>query len=127
VNTAVICVKEKTLIIICILGSVVGISSLYLISFMIVSVEVSPGDISQEYLGRKVKISGTVQDLRFHRNGHIFFKVADEKGSTDVVIWEERLERLELSGANMSELRNDVGIQITGDVEYYRGNIQVVV
>ncbi len=118
---------EKTLIRVCLLGSVVGITSLYLLSFMIVPVDLGAGEIAREHIGRKLRLSGTVHDLRLHRNGHIFFKLADDTGSVDVVIWEDRAEQLALSGVNLSRLRNGAGIRITGDVEYYKGRLQLVV
>jgi DNA/RNA endonuclease YhcR with UshA esterase domain len=119
-------VKEGTLIWICIAGSAIGIVSLYFLSFMLISLELSPGEVGQQHLGRRVSLSGTAQNVEFNRNGHIFFDLADDSGDVEVVIWEDRAEQLELSGLNMSRLRNGAVVEITGDVEYYRGRIQVV-
>jgi exonuclease VII large subunit len=120
-------VNDRTLIRICILGSAAGIISLYFSSFMIVAVDVSAGEIGQDLVGRRVKISGTVDNLIIHRNGHMFFDLADETGSAEVVIWEDRVEQLELSGTDLGQLKEGINITITGDVEYYRGRIHVVV
>lgn len=119
--------KERTLVRICLLGSVLGIVSLYFLSFMIAAFDVGAGEISQEHIGRKVRLSGTVQELSIHRSGHMFFELADDTGSIDVAIWEDRVEQLALSGMDMSMLRNGADIELTGDVEYYRGGLQVVV
>ena len=119
--------KERTLIRICLLGSVLGIISLYFLSFMIVAVDVGAGEISQEHIGRKVRLSGTVQELSIHRSGHMFFELADDTGSIDVAIWEDRVEQLALSGMDMSRLKNGAEIELAGDVEYYKGGLQVVV
>ncbi len=118
--------KESVLIRVCLLGSVTGIVALYFISFMLVAEEVGAGEITKDYIGRKVKISGTVEGLREHRSGHIFFEMRDETGSMDVVIWEDKAEQLALSGMNLSRLREGIGIEVTGKVEYYKGNLQVV-
>ena len=119
--------NDMTLIRICILGSAVGIISLYFFSFMIVAVDVSAGEIGQDLIGRRVKLSGTVDELSIHRSGHMFFDLTDETGSAEVVIWEDRVEQLELSGTDLGQLKDGINITITGDVEYYRGRIQVVV
>ena len=119
-------VRESTLVKLCILGSVIGIASLYFLSFMLIPVDAGAGEITREHIGRKVTLSGEVQELRFHSNGHIFFELHDETGSAEVVIWEDSVEQLELSGIDMSRLENGANITITGDVEYYRGGIQVV-
>lgn len=81
--------KESALIRICLLGSIAGIITLYFISFMMVAEELGAGEITQGYIGRKVKLSGVVEGLREHMSGHIFFGIRDETGSVDVVIWEE--------------------------------------
>lgn len=119
--------KESFLIKVCITGSIAGLVSLYFISFMIVPEEIGPGELSPEFLGRKVRLSGTVQELRTHPSGHVFFELADETGSADVVIWEDKAEQLLLSGVNVSKIENGVGMEVTGSVEYYKGNLQVVI
>lgn len=118
--------KESALIRICLLGSIAGIITLYFISFMMVAEELGAGEITQGYIGRKVKLSGVVEGLREHMSGHIFFGIRDETGSVDVVIWEDKAEQLMLSGMNLSRLQDGVGIDVTGRVERYKGNLQVV-
>jgi DNA/RNA endonuclease YhcR with UshA esterase domain len=122
----VLCVKDSSLIRICLLGSVAGIAALYFVSFMVVAEELGAGEINQNHAGRKVRVSGIVEDLREHRNGHIFFGIRDETGSVDVVVWEDRVEQLKLSGIDMGRIREGAGIEITGSVELYRGDVQVV-
>jgi len=120
-------VKDSTLIRICILGSVAGIISLYFLSFMIVPVDAGAGEVGQDLVGRRVRLSGTVNSLEVHRNGHMFFEIEDSTGSVDVVIWEDRAEQLSLSGTDLSRIRDGAELAVTGDVERYRGRIQVVV
>jgi exonuclease VII large subunit len=120
-------VKENQLIKICVVGSIAGIISIYFVSFLFTAEEVNPGDITESYLGRKVKVSGSVEDLRFHENGHIFFDLKDDRGSIDIVIWEDRVQSLMLSGTDFSKISEGVGIELTGYVESYKGNFQIVV
>ena len=119
--------KETLLIKICLLGSVVGILSIYFLSFMIVPEEIGAGEITENHVGRKVRLSGTVEGFRMHSNGHVFFEVMDETGSVDVVIWEERVEQLMLSGTDVTRITGGIPIGLTGTVELYRGSVQVVV
>lgn len=119
-------VKESQLIRLCVLGSVSGIVALYFASFMVATLDMDAGRISQNHVGMKVRVSGVVEDLREHRNGHIFFEIRDDTGSVDVVIWEDRVEQFGMSGIDVGEIREGTGIEITGNVELYRGNVQVV-
>ena len=123
---AVFYVKESFLIRICLAGSVIGIFSIYLLSFTIVAEEVGAGEIGNSDVGRKVRLSGEVDNLRLHSNGHIFFDLKDETGSIDVVIWEDRAEQLRLAGTDLDNIRDGAGIEVTGNVELYRGSVQVV-
>lgn len=119
--------KESFLIRICLIGASVGLIALYFLSLMITPVDVAPSEIRQDLLGRKVVMSGTVRELRQHPNGHIFFELEDESGSSDIVIWEEKAEQLRLSGVDLDRIRNGIILNITGSVELYRGSLQVVV
>jgi DNA/RNA endonuclease YhcR with UshA esterase domain len=127
VKIAVFCVKESFLIKICLLGSVAGILSIYFLSFMIVPEEIGAGEITENHAGRKVKLSGTVEGFRLHSNGHVFFEVTDDTGSVDVVIWEEKVEQLMLSGTDVTRITEGISIELTGTVELYRGSVQVVI
>lgn len=118
--------KVNTLIKICVIGAVAGIISLFFISQMILPLEVSPGEISQDLVGRKVKVSGTVGDTRVHPSGHIFFEIGDESGSIDVVIWEEKAEQMALTGIDIGKIRDGAYLEATGYVEYYKGDPQIV-
>jgi DNA/RNA endonuclease YhcR with UshA esterase domain len=118
--------KEITLIRVCLLGSVAGIIALYLISFTMVAEEVGSGEITQDHIGMRVKLSGFVEGLREHSSGHIFFELRDDTGVVDVVVWEDKAEQLMLSGTELERLQDGAGIEITGRVERYRGSLQVV-
>ena len=119
--------KESFLIKVCLIGAGLGILSLFFISFTIVPVEMSPGNVNRDHVGYRVKLSGTIEDLREHNDGHIFFKLSDGKDFVDVAFWHDSIERLQLSGVNISRLRNGEGMEIIGDVELYRGSVHVVV
>lgn len=119
--------KENQLIKICLVGSIIGIISIYFVSFLFSAEEIKTGEITETFIGRKVKVSGSVDNIRFHNNGHIFFDLKDNTGSIDVVIWEDRVESLKLSGTDLSKIENGFGIELTGNVESYKGNLQIVI
>ncbi len=120
------CVKERSIILACIIGSLAGTASLYLVSFMLEETEMGAGEIGTEHVGMRVALNGSIGNVDFHNNGHIFFTLMDDTGSVDVVIWESRAEQLELSGVNLSGISEGMQAGVRGDVEYYRGNVQVV-
>jgi exonuclease VII large subunit len=112
---------------ICIIGSFLGITSLYFISFLLTAEDIEIDEIGRDYIGRRVALSGNISDFRVHRNGHLFFTILDNTGSLDVVIWEDRVEQLELSGINLNNLESSSEVRIIGNVEIYRGDMLIVI
>jgi DNA/RNA endonuclease YhcR with UshA esterase domain len=119
--------NERTVLLICLLGSFAGIVSLFFLSFMTEPVRVDPGELGSDMIGSKVVMSGTASGVRTHPGGHIFFSLVKGNGSSDIVIWEDRAAQLELSGINLSNIRDGVGMEVTGSPELYKGNVQLVV
>ena len=119
--------KERTLLSICFIGAIIGIIILYLLSFMITPIEASPSSIDQSMVGRSVFVSGRVANLEHHENGHIFFDIEDEEGYASAVIWKDRVRFLLMSGEDLTKLSNGQAIEVVGDVEMYKGNVQIVI
>ena len=112
---------------VCIFGSLIGIFSLYLLSFTLVTIECEPNDVNPSLVGRKLSLSGTCTEVDFHKNGHIFFSLSDSRNSVDVVIWEQKADELRYSGVNMSRFREGANLTITGYLERNKGMLQLVV
>jgi exonuclease VII large subunit len=119
-------VKENTLLRISLAGSVMGLVALYFIVLNISSPAVKIGEVTGNLAGSAVKIHGEVRDFYEHSNGHYFFTLADETGGIRVVIWQDILEELSLGGMDVSRIRDGTELEITGTVELYRGELELI-
>ena len=119
--------QERTVVWLCLAGSVSGIIALFFLSLMIVPQEMSPGEITRDHVGMLLKLNGTAEQVRTHPSGHIFFELRDGSGGVDVVIWGDRAEQLSFSGINVYGIRDGSELELTGTAELYRGSVQVVV
>ena len=70
--------------------------------------------------------TGDVIELYRHENGHVFFSVRDNTGKVRVILWQDEIERLELTGFNTSDIRNGLSAEVTGTVEIYRGEPEII-
>jgi aspartyl/asparaginyl-tRNA synthetase len=107
-------------------GAALSVLALYVVSLGLGSVTIGAGDAGPSMAGQIVKVSGEVRDLQFHKNGHIFFSLRDGTGDVRVVLWESDVERLELAGVNASAIRNGMLAEVTGTIEMYRGEAEIV-
>ncbi len=87
-----------------------GFAGLVAVSLLEEPLRLMPSDVSEEYLGRRVKVCGDVRDLR-EKGGNTFFHLWDGKGSVFVVFFR----------------KVDVGARacVCGIVQEYRGEIEV--
>lgn len=108
------------------IGSILGLIALYFIVLNISSVHVKIGEVTGKLIGSVVEVEGEVKDFYEHKNGHFFFNLKDDTGEIRVAIWENVVEELRLSGVNISEIRNGARMEITGTVELYRGELELI-
>ncbi len=118
--------NEKTLLRVCLIGFLLSITVLYFLVLNLSSEHVKIGEITKAYVGKVVNISGMVENLYKHKNGHMFFDLKDDTGSIKIVLWDTKIDRLTLSGFNISKIRNGVTLQIVGTVEVYRNELEII-
>jgi len=118
--------NDKQIIRLCLAGSVLSIIAIYFIGLQVGSQSVKVGEITGDFAGRAVNVTGEVANLYFHKNGHIFFNLKDEDSKIRVVVWESVVEQLGHSGVNISQIRNGDRIQIVGNVEIYQGEPEII-
>lgn len=119
-------VDDKKVINFCLIGSVIGIISIYIISLMMGSEQVKVEDITSNMVGKVVNVKGEVSDIYFHKNGHVFFNLKEGGSKVRVVIWENIAEQMKYSGIDIYNLKNGDRVEITGTVELYRGEPEVI-
>lgn len=117
--------NEKQLMKISAVGIIICFIILYLISIQDLSVDVKIGDIDRSYIGKTVDLTGEINNI-FTNNGDVFFDIEDETGSIKVVLWEDTLDLLRMKNVNVSEMENGKSINIQGEVQVYKGELEVL-
>jgi DNA/RNA endonuclease YhcR with UshA esterase domain len=118
--------NDAQLMRLCFLGAFAGIAAIYIASLYIEPGQLGAGEVTADMAGISVKVTGEVIDLYIHKNGHIFFSVRDDTGKVRVVLWQDEIEMMELYGFNRSLIRNGVYAEVTGAVEMYRGEPEII-
>jgi len=104
--------EEKTLSNIALISVIIGIISLFVISYFLDYKETEIGMIDGSYLGKNVKVIGEVG--KFNDYGTLkTFIVKDSTGEIMVVVFTESLE---VEG----------NVEIVGSVEDYKGNLEII-
>lgn len=117
--------NERKLTKISFVGVVFGLLVLYLLVNHLYSLHVNIGEIDSSYVGRSVNITGKVTGVKMS-NGNIFFDVKDDTGKIKVVLWKDTIELLELSGTDIHEIKNGDVVNIVGNIQLYKGELEVI-
>ncbi|MEM2282767.1 MAG: OB-fold nucleic acid binding domain-containing protein [Candidatus Hadarchaeales archaeon] len=110
--------REKTLIRLAVVCSVVGVAVLCLAATYAKPKEVELSTVTQE-LGRMVEVYGTVAEVRFSK-GNAFVKLADESGQTVDIPLFSRV----LSGLENFEIGDR--LRVRGKARTYNGTPQII-
>tara|TARA_Y100000310_G_C20312809_1_gene637008 strand:- start:360 stop:704 length:345 start_codon:yes stop_codon:yes gene_type:complete len=105
--------KEKTLLNIALIGSLVGLFILYLVSDIMMVEEISLDRIAGIDYGTKVKVKGIVENV-INAENVVIFEVM-QPNSVTVVLFE--------SGVSVSE--GDM-VEVIGEIEEYEGKREVI-
>lgn len=110
----------------CLIGSVICIIAIYFLALQVGSQSVKVGEITGDFSGRVVNVTGYASDVYLHKNGHIFFNLKEGQSKIRVVIWESIVEQLSYSGVNISQIKNGNRVQLVGTVEMYQGEPEII-
>ena len=117
---------EGRIVKISIIGAVLSLIAIFIFVSRVVPEDVKIGDISRDYVGRVISITGTVRDLNM-KDGNAFFKLLDETGEVNVVIWGDVLKSLDATDGNIRVLDENMTLSLVGEVDVHSGYIQIVV
>lgn len=118
--------NESVMFRICIAGSIAGLIALYLITINIAPLDVKIGEVTGMLIGNIINVRGTVTDFYEHEDGHYFFRIRDDTGSLRVVMWDDIVKQLSLGGIDVDEIGNGVMMDITGTLEIYKGDLELI-
>lgn len=116
---------EKQLAMTSVAGSVISLIAIYIIVSSMGPGDVNIGQITAEHAGKAVKVTGIIVNMDV-KDGNAFFTLADGTGEIRVVLWEGILRELERDGLDTSMLRDNVKISVEGEVDVYRGQLEIV-
>jgi DNA/RNA endonuclease YhcR with UshA esterase domain len=112
--------KERFLMRISFIGSVIGLVAIYMIVSHMDFSGVKIGSITGDMTGTTVNVTGNVEDLYRHKDGHIFFTLSDETGGVKIVIWSDTAKRLNFT------IKNNIDVNVMGNVKLYKGEPEVI-
>ena len=106
--------------------SVLGIMLIYFASASIKPVEVQISDLSFDYVGKVATVSGTIVYKKEHPAGHIFLTLSDGENKLQVPIFYGVVKNLEGSDTTKEMLKYKTYLTVTGMVDEYNGELQIV-
>ncbi len=116
---------EKQLRALSVLGTLACLAVLYLMMSFVEASYVPLCDIGSEHKGKLVSVKGYAKDM-LHAEGNVFFTLYDGGCEIDVVLWRSVVSALEMNDINISEIKENVSIRLSGEVQVYRGLYQIV-
>lgn len=99
--------------------SMIGLFLLFIISSAMEPAEVGIKEIGYDDVGRYVRVRGIVSSVYYHPDGHVFLTLRDLEGKIKVVIFSDVARDLELRESDI--------ITINGFVDYYHGELELIV
>lgn len=117
--------NEDQLTKIAVIGSIVTIILIYVFVSFVSPEVLDIGEIGIQHRGKVVNAIGKIKNMN-HENGNIFFTLYDETGEINVVLWSNIVKALEMQGTNLSSLRENDTVSISGGVNVHRGYLQIV-
>lgn len=118
--------EERQLKRLCIAGSLLSLLCIFILSHAVQPEEADICSLSAEYIGKVVSVGGTVTDT-FTDEGNVFFTLAGGGCEVRAVLWNATASAMSLRGEDPGGIAENAAVKITGSVEVYRGNIQIVV
>ncbi len=113
--------KERNLLQLSLLISVLGLITLFIVSRTIELPVAGIGKITPEDIGKNVRVCGQVVSKFVSKTQHIFLEVKDNTGSVDVVVFNNSVAK---SSAQNLEKNQDVCI--TGTVDEFENKLEIL-
>lgn len=101
--------------------SVVGLFLIYIAATGVEPENLEIGEITGDLVGRTITVEGYIRSEKMHENGHLFLTITDGKRNLQVPIFSSVMQHLE-----ERNFKPKSGIRVTGVVDDYRGQLQVI-
>ena len=118
-------ITESLLLKISVLGTVVGLVLLFSFSSSLQAENINVANITKGFEGKYVNVTGTIQDVKKSDSG-LSFSLNDGDKKIRVLVWNNVLEELQLSGVPLDQLKEGAKINLVGIVQVWKGQAEVV-
>jgi DNA/RNA endonuclease YhcR with UshA esterase domain len=119
-------IKEKILLVACILISLAGLILIYFSALAISPLETKIGKIDSSYVGKLVSTTGKISYVRTHSAGHVFLILTDGSSRIEVPIFSSLMNQLKVKGITQYDFKKGMNVRITGIVGEYKGELQII-
>ena len=106
------------------IGTIIGLIALYILVLNLNYQQVSIEKIDKTMSNKVVKVDGEASGFKTGKTTSFILK--DQTGEIKVVFWEDTLEQLELSGFDLSKLKDGAKIEIVGTIQLYKGELELI-
>ena len=112
-------VKKSNLLKISIFISIIGIISVFMVKGYATDLDI-PISEAENYMGRSIRLSGSISDIFITETGHGFIDLYDDTGHIKVVVFKS-------SGLNIIHaLKRDDTVSILGKIAEYEGELEII-
>lgn len=119
-------IKQKKLIFVCIVSSIVGLVLIYIAAANIQPSTVRIKQIDSQFVGKTVKTTGYIIYKNNHPAGHVFLTIAENGTKIQVPLFAGFVNSLNENDVSVDDFRKGAKISITGLVGEYKGQLQIV-
>jgi DNA/RNA endonuclease YhcR with UshA esterase domain len=118
--------EKKILILTCFLISIIGLVLIYIATINIEPKQIELKNINYELVGRFVSTTGEIVYKKSHDAGHLFLTISDNKTNIQIPLFSGFMNSLNEVGITKSDFKLGSKISISGLVDEYQGQLQVV-
>lgn len=114
---------DKLLLKFCLLISVLGLIAIWVGVYQSEKSIVPISKLSEENIGKIVKIEGKIIKKYVSKDRHLFLKVRDKTGKIKAVMFKNNHQT---SGINIENLKEGSYIEASGKVKKYQGELEII-
>jgi len=118
--------KENSLILICLVSSISGLTLIYIAAINIQPKQLKLSEINFDFVGRAVKTSGYIVYKSSHPAGHVFLTISEGKSKIQVPLFAGFMNALNGNGLTNDDFIKGRKIEVEGLVGEYLGSLQII-
>lgn len=119
-------IKQNKLLLICLFSSVIGLVLIYLAAINIQPSTIKINEIDSRLIGKTVRTTGYIIYKNNHPAGHVFLTIGDGQAKIQVPLFAGFVNSLNENDVSVDDFRKGVRISITGLVDEYKGQLQIL-